>query len=549
MDFKNLLNVYEPYEVLEMYVEQALPGAHRVDGIIDIYEEIIGKNTDIVKDCLFQLKSKISDVKKQMLKKQERGDVKVQQRLGKLDTLIQDYLDWFKENNRYVDDAAEAERKAIINKKALEIIQIGKPMDYIMRVFHEDYVGGEEYGRLLILGCTCGTCNNTYGLHPSVEGESGDGKTLAMKTMANEMPPEYVIKGTISPKALFSCEVKPGSLVFLNDTGKMDEGLAQLIKTASDYYQEGTEHRSTFSGEGFHGRLPKCINWWITGVDAGSFDVQILNRNVNVNIEETNKVLKQEHKEDIFLQQMKDAVCGRQMNKITEDVLVCRAIFKHLLEQPQVNVIIPWMIDEEGELILQWNGTDNSRNFPIFLDMIKTSASIHRYQRVRDENQSIIATIDDFDEAMRIWNKVAKEQVTKYNRKDQELFQALNDLKAYEQPVTREMLCMKVRKSDKTVAEWLHGRPNDGVKGLLERAQGHLIEITQTETQFDTEIEGEDEYERKKKTGSIGRKKFYYKLDAQVDFLKLISSIIVIDRAKAKARYDQIVKDLKKGAT
>jgi hypothetical protein len=230
-----------------------------------------------------------------------------------------------------------------IDKDAMKILREGRPIDYIIDVWHRDYVGGEWYGRMLIFSALCGTCNNTMGLHPACDGRSWIGKSYAMQAMSNLIHPDYVIIGTISPKALFYNEIKPGCVVFLDDIGNMPDDLAQVIKIASSQYQQGTYHRTVNNKTGDTKYLQKCLEWWINGVDANSFDIQILNRNVNISLDETNKKIKENHDRAIFDHQLKDAMIGRPAFEMTREVQICREIAGHLLSEPQVNVSIPWL--------------------------------------------------------------------------------------------------------------------------------------------------------------------------------------------------------------
>jgi len=85
---------------------------------------------------------------------------------------------------------------------------------------------------------------------------------------------------------------------------------------------------------------------------------------------------------------------------MSEDVLTCREIIKFLKEtedgEPRiVGVDIPF-----NERIV-WTDTENRRNFNIFMDMIRAFAVFRFMQRELSENGSIIATIDDFNDAKR----------------------------------------------------------------------------------------------------------------------------------------------------
>lgn len=430
-----------------------------------------------------------------------------------------------------------------VSTEAARILKEGRPIEYLMEVFHRDYVGGEEYGRLLIFSGLCGTCNNTMGLHPSVDGESGIGKSHAMQAMINLFPPEFVIQGTISPKALFYSTRHNGCTVFLDDVGSMNDEIERLIKISASNYQQGTRHITVHDGMPRDLEFPKCVNWWITGVDAGSFDIQVLNRQVNVSLDEPNRMVKREQKLEVCLHQLKDAVEGRPVFNVTKEVFICREIAGQLLGSEQVNVIIPWIFDEDETPLLNWRDIDNSRNLPIFLDLIRVSASIHRYQRKKTKTGSIIATLEDYDNALRTWSKSSREQLTKLSKKDQLIIQALQDLKADEEPVDLYKLEERMNISYHTLYERLFGRKDKGIQGLLTRYPDITV-VEETETRYDQEIyvEGEGSWEKEKTRtkGSKSKKRVLLKLRRKLDLIGISESAVSIDRDKAMKRLENI---------
>jgi predicted transcriptional regulator YheO len=325
----------------------------------------------------------------------------------------------------------------------------------------------------------------------------------------------------------------------MDDVGKMDPELERIIKLSTSFYQQGAENLSVANHEGVRHRIPSCINWWITGVDAGSFDIQILNRSINIGIDILNKAQKEDHKMEVFFHQVDDGDTGREILGVSRNVKIAREITGQLLKSPQVNVKIPFLKDMNGDVIISWQDIDNSRNFPIFLDMIRVSASIHRYQRSVIDG-SLIATLDDYDNAKRVWESISKEQVTKLNRQDQELITSLVDLNAYEKPVDINKLADKMHKSYQTIYQKLYGRPNDGIKGLVERYDNIRI-VEQGETEFEKELSEEGIFEREKKIGSISKQKKLITLRNKVDMLNLNQSVVSIDREKAQKKLDAIL--------
>ncbi len=544
-NFKAMVETYEPIELVNTYIKKTVPEAKKTDGLVNLYEEIKGPYGTRIKGRLLEVEAMCSELRKQIVENPRRGDKGASIRVNKVSAYIRDVLEFHKKINEKApsEKATESEEKAAIEKQALEILHTGRPLDFLMSVFHKDYIGGEEYGRLLFLSALCGTCRNTEGLHPGAEGDSGAGKTSAMKAAINNIPDDFKVCGKITPQSLFYNKINGSTTVFMDDVTKMDPDLERIIKLSTSFYQEGAETLSVANQQGIRPKIPPCINWWITGVDAGSFNKQILNRSVNVGLDEPNKAARQDHKMEIFLHQVDDGDTGRPALNVTREVLIAREITGHLLRAPQIYVRIVFWKDEKGDLIVNWLNVDNPRNFPVLEDLIRVSASIHRYQRKKDKNNNIIANLEDYDIALKIWNRISREQVSKLSRRHQEIFQALMDLEAYEKPVDMKALAVKLKKSPQTVYEYLHGRKNDGIKGLLD-LDHRIIEYTETETEYDVKIEGEDQYERERKIGSRGRKRTLLKLTEKINILELGENVISLDREKAQQKLDTLYKEL-----
>jgi len=431
--------------------------------------------------------------------------------------------------------------------EAYEILEHGNPIEFIMKVFNRDYIGGTEYGRLLILSALCSSCTNTSGLHPSAAGGSGEGKSWAMQVMANLLPQNRIIQGSVSPKALYYHGKELGSrfIVFLDDVGTMNEDLAGAIKRASSAFRTGCEHLTVGNGEPRKYWLPAGIAWWITGVDADKFDEQILNRAVQVAVEQTDEVKRQQYKEAIMRHQLNDVASGRCALEVDQDVKVCRELFKHLLDT-QVTVCAPWVKDDNSNYLLEWHGKDNSRNLPIFCDMILTSASIHRYQRKCNKNGEVIATLEDYDNAEFIFQKFAPEVLTKLTKRDRQIIQALFDLQASQENLV-DLYTLEEKLGIKygTLYSNIYGKHKDGVKGLLDRYKWVSIDKV-TETSYDVVVDDSKGYERQSKNGARGRSRNYiYLLNGaqSPNALTNPSSIVTLDRERAEHKLKKYLEE------
>ena len=86
---------------------------------------------------------------------------------------------------------------------ALDVLEHGDPVALMLRTFAQEHVGDEILARCMILSMASQAVKNSDGLHVSVTGDSGKGKTHAFRKMMRQVPDRYKVKGTVSNKALY----------------------------------------------------------------------------------------------------------------------------------------------------------------------------------------------------------------------------------------------------------------------------------------------------------------------------------------------------------
>lgn len=434
-------------------------------------------------------------------------------------------------------DDGEPEIDPAIHDEAVKILASGKVIDHFLQTWHQDYVGADFYGLSLLFSMFCGTCDNTRGLNPEADGESSSGKTWAQKAMSGLNHPTLKIAGLITPRAGFYNEIKRGSTLQLDDVGKMTPEIAQLYKVSCSWYQEGADLLTVSTErEGQRLKFPKCLNMWLTGVEVSSFNNQIRNRNVSIPLDEANAVLNRAHKEKIRQLGLDDGVTGRIANGVTHDVEVCQEMSKILIEAEQVNVIIPWLQDEAGP-ILDWQDIDNPRTLIQFEDMVRVCASINRFVRP-ERNGHVVATLDDYDYVVRVWQRIGRQQISKLNARDERIKAAMVDLKAYgDRWIDLYELSDRLGEKYTTVRRWVVGDKNSGVEGFIDRAKNVRI-MEEHEMEYDVAIE-ETAYggERTKKVGSKGRQRFRMQFRGKNNALEF-SGASCLDRERASKRLE-----------
>jgi hypothetical protein len=124
------------------------------------------------------------------------------------------------------------------------------------------------------------------------------------------------------------------------------------------------------------------------------------NRQVDVNIDESPDQDKRVEKHQRGL-----SALGLPELYDDDDVKLLREAFLHLHEI-DFKVKIPFA--DRIKLI----DVSNRRNLPIFFDIIKAYCVLNYTARIVDEDGALIATREDFDNAVKLFDTVAVQQIT-----------------------------------------------------------------------------------------------------------------------------------------
>jgi hypothetical protein len=294
-----------------------------------------------------------------------------------------------------------------VAKKALDILRNGDPLEFILDTFTRDHVGDRIVAECLIMSVASQSVANTKGLHVSISGNSGKGKTHACNAMLELIPPDYRLKGTVSNKALFYHDsLRPGTVLLFDDV-TMSEDMQELLKSATANFREQIEHRTLTSDRQLKVcTIPERCVWWLAKVENIGDD-QVMNRMLTVWIDDSSE------QDRAVLEHMKRMEAG----EICQDesaAEVCRAIWD-IIKSDCLNVKIPFATK------IQFLASSNRRNPAMLFDLIKCHARLNFCQRQREEDGSIIAQREDFDAAKKLYTQIngdAGGQETKLTRNE-----------------------------------------------------------------------------------------------------------------------------------
>ena len=304
---------------------------------------------------------------------------------------------------------------------ALDVLEHGDPVALMLKTFSQEHVGDEILARCMILSMASQAVKNSDGLHVSVTGESGKGKTHAFKKMMRQVPDRYKVKGTVSNKALYYMKDLQPRTVLMSDDTELSDGIQEILKSATSNFHEPITH--TTVTKDLTSRvctIPERCVWWIAKKE-GTGDDQVMNRMLTCWIDESAeqdaRVLAAKQKKE---QQDPDTITDESPELIT-----CRAIWEVLHEQ-KIWVIIPF-----SERI-RFHAISNRRNPDMLYDLIKSHAALFFLQREQKTSEDgtlcVYANEADFTAANDVFtllNGTAGGQESKMTKKESDLLGAI----------------------------------------------------------------------------------------------------------------------------
>jgi len=167
------------------------------------------------------------------------------------------------------------------------VLAHGNPLALMLTAFSQEHVGDEILARCLILSMASQAVKNSDGLHVSVTGESGKGKTHAVRKMMRQVPDRYKVKGTMSNKALYYMTDLSPRTVLMSDDTDLPDAIQEILKSATSNFDEPITH--TTVTKDLTSRVctipVRCI-WWIAKKE-GTGDDQVMNRMLTCWIDES----------------------------------------------------------------------------------------------------------------------------------------------------------------------------------------------------------------------------------------------------------------------
>lgn len=352
-----------------------------------------------------------------------------------------------------------------IHEQAIAVLKTGDPIKRLADCCGRMVLGADKAFKKLICCVAVQDVKQSSGLHPKLNGESGGGKTWVILSFAHHLPKDAVIKGSMSNKAGFYHKDGNRVLRILDDYQAGNEDLDTVIKQTSSTFHEEYQHRTVVNQEPVVLTIGSEQTWAITSVDS-SQDVQVLNRQIPINVDDSECLTKAVNQKTIERYGK-----GEQQFPEDEEVEVCREIWRILREDGYIDVRVPFWNR------IEWIDTSNRRNPSIFMDLLVAHTAMKRFQRERDEEGYYLATEEDFQAAKALFtDKDAEELVKRLTRREREFAEALLKAPA---GLTRGQVAEALHVSVNRITQLANGEAGKG--GLAQKLPGFEIdEITDT---------------------------------------------------------------------
>lgn len=300
---------------------------------------------------------------------------------------------------------------------ALDVLEHSNPEALMLTAFAQEHVGDEILARCMILSMASQAVKNSDGLHVSVTGDSGKGKTHAFRKMMRQVPDRYKVKGTVSNKALYYMKDLRPRTVLMSDDTELSDGIQEILKSATSNFHEPITH--TTVTKDLTSRvctIPERCVWWIAKKE-GTGDDQVMNRMLTCWIDESTE----QDERVLAAKQAREMLDPDSFVDETAELMACKEIWEILHEQT-IWVIIPY------SKRIRFNTICNRRNPDMLYDLIKSHAALFFMQRKQktsdDGTLCVYADEADFTAANDVFtllNGTAGGQESKMTKKESDL--------------------------------------------------------------------------------------------------------------------------------
>ena len=295
-------------------------------------------------------------------------------------------------------------------------------LDYMMDVCQYIHVGDNHIKLPLILSYAATRIENCGGIHVSICGDAGSGKSHVASTVSKILPPGATVNGRFSNMALFYSPDLTSKKVIAMDDQSLVEEFSEILKNSTSNWDVPYVHHTVVNQKGKTLLLPpRLVYWLIKASDLGG-DEQVMDRVIHTFCEDTleqrTRVMK-----NICAQAKDDEV---NTDDIDRKVGIAQELWSILPKNARVS--IPYAED-----ILFNPATSPYRLLVMMFDLVRCFAYMRCNRRRLNKKGAIVANISDFYGALGVLNPLIKGKGGNQ--------------------------CLKLGKNETTVLNWLKNMP------------------------------------------------------------------------------------------
>ncbi|AKB47610.1 hypothetical protein MSKOL_1833 [Methanosarcina sp. Kolksee] len=394
----------ERLRALKTFISNELKGMEQAEWELFVNNEVMEKFRLKQKD----IKTTVAEVRESRLRDKEV----MNEGLSKKRKVQQQILRENVETDGKVSSQDRLSRyPAEVIANANDILDSGDPFDFILRTWNKLHAGDTNIGENLLCSATCTQILNAkLGMHQKPSGATGSGKSDVFIQMKELLPSWKLITGAFSSKALFyDDDIKEGTIIYTDDVNLTNE-IIPLLRSATSSFQEETVYITlTANLEKKPLKIRKRVTFWFSSVGSMQ-DEQLETRFFFGDTDESGEQDNRVHENQKKRVRLPDTA-------IDDDILICRAIFEMIFEK-EYYVLVPF-VDA-----ITWNDKEHRRNWDKFLDLL-LSVVVFKHRQRKIINGYLIADIEDFERAKKIYKGTAVSNATNLNGKEIEIMKAI----------------------------------------------------------------------------------------------------------------------------
>lgn len=280
--------------------------------------------------------------------------------------------------------------------KAMEILETGDPIGYILDTWNMIHLGDRELGYMLLCSSVCSSIAASDGLSINIRSAWG---YHACMSMLHLIPEKWWVKRSFGDNAIFYSNSIQPDMIFFSDDEEMSDDLRMVFRKSVSNFQELTEIEIVSD----HGKTEifkvlTGLTWWLSAIK----DPEIEQHCLKIVIENTDQRTKA-----ISERLQKRRKIGEERYPEYPEVNICRAIFDEIKSKKE-KVVFNFDIRFGDRIGIE------SQNF--IYELMLATALINRYQRQRNDEGAIIAERKDFDTAAHNFAALSDIQVSKLTK-------------------------------------------------------------------------------------------------------------------------------------